>query len=65
MLLYDKNRVQIQECLQLVSISNQQITVKCKYNQIIVSGNDLKIMEFGQQQIIITGKIENIGILYA
>ena len=65
MLLYDKNRVQIQGCEQLISISNTQIVVKCLNEKYVITGIDLIISELGQKQIIINGKIESLGIQYA
>ena len=64
MLQFAKDRIQIHRCEQLLNISNHKIDIQCKEYVITVIGNDLKIHEFGLQQIIIIGKITTIGFVY-
>lgn len=60
MLFYCLNYLLIQDYKRIDTASDKQIILKMKNDQIIINGNELKIIYLSQSEIKIAGKVKNI-----
>lgn len=60
--LAGQNRVLIENHLGVLAYSLEEIQVKVSYGKVMVTGNNLKLMQLSREQLVITGHIDTLQL---
>ena len=57
-----KNRVLVENHQGVLAYSPEEIGIKVSYGKIVITGNDLKLMQISCDQLVVKGHIESLQL---